>query len=47
MKNEWSPEYEKIDSITFELVFISGFDGPYLRYCSNSKKWNYGFNCDD
>lgn len=47
MKNKWSPEYKNLDSINFELVFVSGFDGPYLRYCSANKKWKYGFGCED
>lgn len=45
MENEWSPEYKKIDSTHFDLVYPYGFDGPYLRYCSSTQQWNYGFCC--
>ena len=33
------PEYSKIDSSTFELIFIEGFDGPYLMWNSKERVW--------
>lgn len=37
------PEYSKIDKETFELIFIEGFDGPYLMWNSKERKWKEGF----
>jgi len=33
------PNYEKINDTTFELVYIEGFDGPYLLWNSKERKW--------
>jgi hypothetical protein len=35
----WKPQYEKINDITYELVFVEGFDGPYLLWTSSDRKW--------
>ena len=35
----WSPQYEKINSDTYELIFVEGFDGPYLLWTSTDRKW--------
>jgi hypothetical protein len=37
------PTYQKINKKEFELIFLEGFDGPYLLYNSNSKKWSIDF----
>jgi hypothetical protein len=34
-----NPTYEKIDLKTYRITFIKGFDGPYLTYENNNKKW--------
>ena len=36
------PEYQKIDSSTFELIYVEGFDPPYLIWNSNERKWKEG-----
>lgn len=33
------PFYNTDDKDTFELVFIEGFDGPYLLWNSQERKW--------
>jgi hypothetical protein len=33
------PNYEKVNDSTFELVFLEGFDGPYLLVNSAKNKW--------
>lgn len=33
------PEYRKIDENNFELVYVEGFDPPYLKYDTKEKKW--------
>ena len=33
------PDYQKINDTTYELVFLAGFDGPYLLWTSNDKRW--------
>lgn len=35
----WTPQYEKIDSENYELVFVEGFDGPYLLWNSKQREW--------
>jgi len=35
----WTPQYEKINDDTYELVFVEGFDGPYLLWNSKERKW--------
>ena len=41
-KDFLSPEYTKIDANTYELVFVEGFDGPYLMWNSEERKWKIG-----
>nr|WP_321357397.1 hypothetical protein [uncultured Draconibacterium sp.] len=33
------PEYQKLNDDDYQLVFIEGFDGPYLMWTSKDKKW--------
>lgn len=33
------PEYQKLNENEYQLVFIEGFDGPYLMWTSKDKKW--------
>ncbi len=37
------PAYEKINDNEFELIYLYGFDGPYLLYNSKSEKWKVDF----
>ena len=37
------PEYSKVDSSTFELIFIEGFDGPYLMWNSKERLWKEAY----
>jgi predicted restriction endonuclease len=37
------PEYRKLDNNNFELVFIEGFDGPYLMWTSIDRQWKKGY----
>lgn len=37
-----NPYYET-DGHQFELVFIEGFDGPYLMWDSEEKEWRFDF----
>lgn len=37
------PTYQKITQKEFELIFLEGFDGPYLLYNSKSNKWSMDF----
>jgi hypothetical protein len=37
------PEYVKLDSTTYQLVFVKGFDGPYLMWNSSGRKWKNSF----
>lgn len=37
------PEYRKLDDNNFELIFIEGFDGPYLMWTSTERKWKEGY----
>ena len=34
-----SPQYAKLDEAAYELVFVSGFDGPYLVWNSRQGQW--------
>lgn len=34
-----NPEYSEINDSIYELIFIEGFDGPYLLWNSNDKIW--------
>ena len=33
------PEYQKLNDETYELIFVEGFDGPYLLWNSKDRKW--------
>ncbi len=33
------PDYQKLNDTTFELVYLEGFDGPYLIWNSAEKHW--------
>lgn len=35
-----NPEYKKINENNYKLIFVKGFDGPYLTYNSMSKSWS-------
>lgn len=37
------PEYRKLSDDNFELIFVEGFDGPYLMWTSTEKKWKEGY----
>ncbi|WP_139856815.1 hypothetical protein [Aequorivita sinensis] len=37
------PTYQKINDNEFELIFLEGFDGPYLLYNSKSDNWSMDF----
>jgi hypothetical protein len=37
------PEYRKLDAENFELIFVEGFDGPYLMWTSMERKWKEGY----
>ena len=37
------PTYEKINENEFELIYLQGFDGPYLLYNSRQKNWKIDF----
>ena len=37
------PAYQKIGESDYELIYLEGFDGPYLLYNSSAKKWCMGF----
>jgi len=37
------PEYSKLNENEFELIFLEGFDGPYLMWNSTEKKWKQGY----
>lgn len=37
------PTYQKINQKEFELIFLEGFDGPYLVYNSKSNEWSIDF----
>ncbi len=36
------PEYSKLNDTTYELIFVEGFDPPYLLWNSNQKEWKMG-----
>jgi len=36
------PVYSKINDSTFELIFVEGFDPPYLLWDSKEKEWKMG-----
>ena len=33
------PEYQKLNDKEYQLVFVEGFDGPYLMWTSTDRKW--------
>lgn len=37
------PNYETNQDSDYELVFLEGFDGPYLMWNSKEKKWKIDF----
>lgn len=37
------PEYSKLDDNNYELIFIEGFDGPYLMWTSKERIWKEGY----
>lgn len=37
------PEYSRIDSVTLELIYIEGFDGPYLMWNSKERVLKEGY----
>lgn len=37
------PEYSKINDNTYELIYVEGFDGPYLMWNSRERKWKVDF----
>jgi len=37
------PEYSKLNENEFELIYLEGFDGPYLMWNSTEKKWKEGY----
>jgi hypothetical protein len=37
------PDYQKINDTTYELIYIEGFDGPYLFWSSHTKQWKLGY----
>lgn len=37
------PSYQKISEDEYELIYLKGFDSPYLLYNSKSKKWKVDF----
>jgi len=34
------PFYYKLNKSNYEIAYIVGFDGPYLKYNSQSKEWS-------
>lgn len=36
------PEYQKLNDNEYQLLFLEGFDGPYLMWTSKDKKWKIG-----
>ena len=38
-----SPQYTKLNSTAYQLVFVSGFDGPYLMWDSRQGQWLESF----
>jgi hypothetical protein len=37
------PEYSKLNENEFELIYLAGFDGPYLMWNSTEKKWKQSY----
>lgn len=36
---EYRPDFKPVGSNDYELVYQSGFDGPYIKYSSLTKQW--------
>jgi hypothetical protein len=41
--NSLQPEYRKLNETEFELVYVEGFDGPYLMWNSAERNWKIGY----
>ncbi len=37
------PEYNKLNENSYELVYVEGFDGPYLLWNSKERIWKMNF----
>ena len=37
------PAFEKINEYEYELIYLEGFDGPYLLYNSKADQWKVDF----
>lgn len=37
------PEYRRLDTVTFESLFLEGFDGPYVMWNSKERIWKKGY----
>lgn len=38
----FEPEYSRLGNDAYELIFIEGFDGPYLMWNSEERIWKIG-----
>ena len=38
------PQYHKINTTDYMLLYCWGFDPPWLYYYSKTKEWDYGFD---
>jgi hypothetical protein len=36
-----NPIYQKVNAKEFKLIFVQGFDGPYLTYYSKTNEWGF------
>ena len=36
-------DYQKLDSATYQLAYVEGFDGPYLMWNSKEQEWKTDF----
>lgn len=41
--DEIQPIYEKINKNEYQIIFLAGFDPPYLYYNSEERVWKYDF----
>lgn len=39
----WYPDFQVLEGGEYRLVFLKGFDGPYLIYDSRKRVWFEGF----
>ena len=44
LNESFLPQYQKINTTDYILIYCWGFDPPWLYYYSKTKKWNYGFD---